>query len=111
MFVELAVLPHGSSDILPGAQELTVALRHPREPPPSAGYGSVRADDLDLGMRRLGGAVVAMLPSRADRAHKVQVLRHRLLPRLGEAFGVSAGLVDVGFGVVGETGNQAMNPY
>src|ERR1017187_2713561 len=35
------------------------------------------------------------LPRRVDRAHEVQVLRHRLPPFLGEAFSGSAGLVDV----------------
>src|SRR4051794_20980574 len=45
------------------------------------------------------------------RARPHVLLRHRLPPFRGEAFGVSAGLVDVGFGVVGETGDQAINPY
>ena len=39
---------------------------------------------------------IAAFPVRVDRAHKVQVLRHRLPPFLCEAFGGSTGLVDVG---------------
>src|SRR6185312_2756672 len=45
-------------------------------------------------------------------AHDLHVLlRHRLPPFLGEAFGGSTRLVDVGFGVVGETGDQVLDPY
>src|SRR5205823_1639245 len=35
--------------------------------------------ELHLGIGPFGGAVVATLPGRVDRAHKVEVLRHRLL--------------------------------
>src|SRR4029077_5830675 len=50
----------------------------------------------DFRMRPCGRAEVAAFPCRVDRAHEVEVLRHRLSPFLGEAFGGSTGLVGVG---------------
>ena len=40
-------------------------------------------------------AEVPAFPVRVDRAHKVQVLRHRLPPFLSEAFGGSTGLIEI----------------
>ncbi len=46
-------------------------------------------------MGPLGGLEVASRPGGVDRAYELQVLRHRLPPFLGEAFGGSTAFVDV----------------
>src|SRR5438094_883439 len=52
---------------------------------------------------------VAPIYALIDLAHEIHVLlRHRLLPRLGEPFGGCPGLVDVG--VVREANDQAVYP-
>src|SRR5207245_9638519 len=54
---------------------------------------------------------VALPPAVVDRSHDLHVLvRHRLPPLLGEAFGGSTGLVDVRLGVDGDLDYQAVLP-
>jgi hypothetical protein len=56
----------------------------------------INDDELDLGIGPLDRAVIAALPVRVDRAHKIQVRRHRLRPFLCEAFGGSTSLFNIG---------------
>ncbi len=94
--VNLSVLHYHVAEVFPGIQGLAEALCHTVQPFPDVRCRPVGDDELDLGVRPSRRAVVTALPIGEDRAHKVQVLRHRLPPFLGEAFGGSTGLVDVG---------------
>ena len=93
--VDLAVFLRFGAEVRPGTQPVAPALGHPGQPGPATGFGATDDDVLDPRVRPLGRAVVAALPVGVDRAHEVQVLRHRLPQFLGEAFGGSTGLVDV----------------
>src|SRR5436190_16942499 len=54
LVVELTVLPGLEAQVLPGAQNLTCALCHARQPDPAAARGAVGDHELDLGVRPLG---------------------------------------------------------
>ena len=97
--LELTIFVRGQTELLPEAQPAAEVLCHVCQARPGARVGSVSGHVLDLGVCPIGRVELAAFPVRVDRAHEVQVLRHRLPPFLGEAFGGSTGLVDVGFGV------------
>ena len=72
--VKLAVLLRLGAQVRPGAQEVAHSLCHRGQPNPAARCGPVGGDQLDLGMRPLGGREIAAFPGRVDRGHEVQVL-------------------------------------
>jgi len=75
--VELAILVSDEADFLKPAQEVTKALYRFVYPRPPTRRRSIGKHVLDLGMYPLDRAEVPAFPIRVDRAHEVQVLRHR----------------------------------
>src|SRR5271154_5505228 len=98
LVVKLSKLLCRDAKTLRGAYPPAPSLAHRGDTSPAAWIGSVGQDKLDLVVSPLRGGEVAALPRLNDRAHEVQVLRHRLPSLLGEAFGGGTGLVNVGVG-------------
>src|SRR5271166_2574105 len=80
LIVELAIVPCLHAVVLPCSLEFTPVVCQRSNTPQGAGVGAVHDDELHLWMCPVGrGEVVAAFPRGVDRAHEVQVLRHRLL--------------------------------
>src|SRR6185437_728939 len=79
LVVELADLIRLNAVALPGAQILPPQLCHPRRTRRAERVRPVWDDELNLRICPLGRGPIAALPGRVNRAHEVQVLRHRLL--------------------------------
>src|SRR5439155_16101582 len=81
----LPVLLCLDAKVVPGAQSLAPAVRHPFHPLPASGFEPVGDHELDLRVCPLHRAVVAAFPGRVDRAHEVEVLRGHGYSRISSA--------------------------
>src|ERR1700751_3754409 len=74
--IELPVLSCLGAEALPGAAEVSPAVRHLRRPRPPIGRWTGGEHVLDAGVPPVDPCHVAAFPVRVNRAHEVQVLRH-----------------------------------
>ena len=95
LVIKLSVSLGLGAEVTPVSDELAPSCSHGRDASRGARRKAIDAGVLDVRARPLDVPEVAAFPLGVDRAHEVQVLRHRLPPFLGKAFGGKTGLVDV----------------
>ena len=65
-------------ELLPDLLQITTSFCHRRQPGPGSGRQPAVHDELDPGVSPLARREVPALPRPVDRAHEVQLLRHRV---------------------------------